>query len=176
MVQVLCVALMLMSALISLVGHHLLVERERQWGPAWARTQAQALGHGGLMWALARLEDPRSLDEDCRATTPGPGRLRFAERAEQPDARPPSWSCRCGPPSGDSTASGLPSTGEPAGASVPGLLKWTFDSSGEFLLLVVTARWRSGTTEATWREQVLLRRDAQSVWRMVVGSWWDDRP
>lgn len=189
MVQVLCVALMLMSSLICLVGHHLLIEHERQWGPLWARTQAQALGHGGLMWALARLEDPRSLDEECRATGLGPGGLRFAERAERPgahmscaveaapgtDAGPLPWSCRCGSSSGGSTAHGVSPAGEASGSQEPGLIEWTFESSGEFLLLVVNARWQSGAAEGRWREQVLLRRDAQSIWRMVVGSWWDDR-
>lgn len=189
MVQVLCVALLLMGSLINLVGHHLLAERERDSGPAWVRAQAQALGHGGLMWALARLEDPRTLDDGCRVTTTGPGRLRFSERAERPGARmsctvaqgpqaessPPLWTCHCGMATEGSATSSVASATNPVASSLYGRLEWNFEPSGDLLLMVVTSEWRSGAMEASSREQVHLRRDTQSVWRMVVGSWWDDR-
>lgn len=189
MAQVFCVAVLLMGSLINLVAHHVLVERERQSGPAWVRTQAQALGHGGLMWALARLEDPRALDDSCRATTPGPGRMRFSERAERPGARmsctvgdaPQAvsshllWTCRCEPTTEGVAANSDASPGNQLAPSLSGRVVWFFEPAGEFLLLVVTSQWRFGALEASSREQVLLRRDTQSVWRMVVGSWWDDR-
>ena len=191
MAPVVCVVLLLMGSLSSLVVHRLIIDTEHQGRSMWARTQARALGHGGLMWALARMEDPRTLDEHCRAASPGPGRARFAEWAERSGARvscdvreasegaaePGAWSCRCG----DAAGAVMPATETaPAGGAAldtPGRIQWRFEPAGDHLRMVVSAQWTSRSGQpGDWREEALLRKDADSVWRLVVGSWWDDRP
>jgi hypothetical protein len=42
-------------------------------------------------------------------------------------------------------------------------------------LVVLAHGFGPGGVAHTWREQLVLRKDSQAVWRMVVGSWWDDR-
>jgi len=190
-VQVVCVAVLLMVTVSTVATHRLLVERDRQWAAVWTRAQAQALAQGGLMWALARLEDPRSLDGHCRVAATGPGNLRFAEMAERGAARmacdvgdlaggAPSitpWSCQCDQiAAGAGAGAAVPASASAADATAPWRIEWTFEVINDQLKLVVSARWVGpGSGAGTGREQVLLRRDGNSVWRMVVGSWWDDR-
>ena len=180
MLPVFCTALLLACSMTVLMGHRLTVEREQAWPASWARLQAQALGHGGLMWALARLEDPRKIDGQCR-TLPG-GVLSFADLAVGPDARisctvanldaevPMSWTCRCG-------TAGAQTLPDASPGLTPGLIEWTFQPAGELLDLTVRSKVASMAMAGPtfWKEQVRLRRDAQGVWRLVVGSWKDER-
>lgn len=209
--QFLCAAVLLMVSVSTLVAHRLVIDHAQQSAAQWARAQAQALGQGGLMWALARLEDPRPLDAQCRVAPSGPGVRRFAELAEMAerqsawlscdvheatDAASPArpWSCRCGQGAADDLGTGVtPMLGQAQttqgqaaqeqGARAAGRLEWTFQAEGQaaapsgLLKLVVRAQWLgSGGLAHSWSEQVVLRKDSQAVWRMVVGSWWDDRP
>ncbi len=198
--QFLCVAVLLMVSVSTLVAHRLVIEHARQSAAQWARVQAQALGQGGLMWALARLEDPRSLDAHCKVAPSGPGVLPFAALAELAERQgawlscevheatdlsspPRPWSCRCGTgmAGGDGAAAPSP-PGQTPGSAVAGRLEWTFQAeggavanSGLMRLVVLAHGFGPGGVAHTWREQLVLRKDSQAVWRMVVGSWWDDR-
>lgn len=198
--QFLCAAVLLMVSISTLVAHRLVIDHTQQSAAQWARAQAQALGQGGLMWALARLEDPRPLDGRCLAAPHGPGVSRFAEMAERAgaqlscdvhDAAGPAsparpWTCRCAQAGSTSVADAgaLEATaGQAAGAFAPGRIEWAFEphggplTQGALLKLVVSTQWSGpGAGAGRWREQVLLRQDSQAVWRVVVGSWWDDRP
>ncbi|MFM8636651.1 MAG: hypothetical protein ACKOER_02780, partial [Betaproteobacteria bacterium] len=111
MALLLCTVLLSGSALSAALVQRWAVERERQSGHLWAHAQAQALGHAGLMWTLARLEDPRPVDLQCHAQG-GPVALgrhadSFAARLAQdgrtlrcmvdlaPGATATPWRCDC---------------------------------------------------------------------------------
>ncbi len=198
--QFLCVAVLLMVSVSTLVAHRLVIEHARQSAAQWARVQAQALGQGGLMWALARLEDPRSLDGHCRVAPSGPGVLPFAALAELAQRQgawlscevhkitdlsspPHPWSCRCGQGMASGGGAAAPSPpGQTPGSAVAGRLEWTFQAEGGAVansglmgLVVLAQAFGPGGVAHTWREELVLRKDSQAVWRMVVGSWWDDR-
>ena len=83
----LCALLMLACSLTTLVTHRMVTEREQAWRPTWMRVQAQGLGHGAMMWALARMDDTHHLDAQCRPVPPTAHTARFSELAMRPDAK-----------------------------------------------------------------------------------------
>jgi hypothetical protein len=181
----LCTVLLSGSALSAALVQRWAVERERQSGALWAHAQAQALGQAGLMWTLARLEDPRPIDLQCRAqggpVTPGHQADAFAARMAQagralrcvvdlaPGAAAAPWRCDC--------SSAAASTPWPAPAPEPvGLLEIDFSGSGSTLRLGVRAQVQQALDRGpAWQESVWLQADRQTTWRALLGSWKDAR-
>jgi len=190
----LCTVLILSSSLLNLVLHRATVQREQDGVRQWARLQVQALGHGGQMWALARLEDTRPVDSACRASassgsaprptqgqSEGPS-MTFSQRVAQPGGRvrcavaldadepaPDHWRCDC---------SGNPViTGE--SDAMPGPSGWLmidFTGDRERLTMTIEATLSNAADAgARWRETVALRQQPVGLWRAQVGTWQDDR-
>lgn len=181
----LCGALVLACSLTLLAHHRLVVDREQAWAPQWSRVQAQAMGHAGMMWALARLGDARPIDAACRSSPTGASGARFGDLVrhgarincrvaigltpeEDAAGDASAWVCRC--------------TGEPVDAPQPGggaqaaeiVMDFTAQSM-DLLLQVSVSIGPREQARGIWHEQVLLRADAQHGWKAVVGTWWDDR-
>lgn len=181
---VLSAAVVLACSLLTLVTHRLVVEGEQESRTAWMRTQAQGLGHGAVMWSLARMEDHRPLDSRCHPVRPDGQASRFAELAIRagtrvsctvdlgPDAPASAaeWNCRC-------PALEQEEPTEHAGSERVALIAMDFTAAGsQTLVLQVTATVAHGSATALpWRETIQLRQDARAVWRAVVGTWWDAR-
>lgn len=180
-----CTLLLGASLLLAITLHRLTVQRELAWSLQLRRLQVQALGHGGLMWVMARLEDSRPIDERCRAlpvmSAGGSTGSSFAQRWAQPGMRlrcqvmldmntmdEGAWQCDC-----SSGEGGTP----PKAPSNAGILDITFDPVDDGLLLAIHARG-PGTAPSEvsrWSESVRLRRDTSDQWRAVVGTWMDSR-
>ncbi len=197
--MLLCAVLVMASMLVLSTLHRSTLQREQAWRLQWGRLQAQALGHGGLMWVLARLEDPRPVDDDCRSLStshsPSQEAQPFAARMARPgmraqcviplgdsssgdDAREnspsadPPWQCTCSA-SVDQSNPSAPGT---AGASPRGVLDILFDGSETALVVRIASRIEDGAPlVARWQESVVVRRDERRQWRATVGRWWDDR-
>lgn len=181
----LCLVLVNGSALAAAWVHRWAVEQERLWSAAWAHTQAQALGQGGLMWALARLEDPRPMDAQCRAlATPHsvmPSIDSFAMRMARPGGHlrcvvdlgqasgADAWQCDC--------SQGAATPAWSSGDSMwQARIDIDFSGSADALRLRVKTQLRRGSQEsAVWQESVGIRKDRLAVWRSVIGSWQDAR-
>ncbi len=180
-----CTLLLGASVLLTITLHRMTVQREQSWGLHRERLQMQALGHGGLMWVMARLEDSRPIDERCRAlpmmsgngtTAPSfaqrwaqPGmRLRCQVLLDAPSMDEASWQCDC-PSAG--AGNSPPSHADAATVDI------AFDALGDGLLLGIRAQGPiSLQPEAhRWAESVRLRRDSSGQWRAVVGTWMDSR-
>jgi hypothetical protein len=180
-----CTLLVGASVLLNITLHRLAVHREQSWNMHRTRLQMQALGHGGLMWVMARLEDSRPIDERCRAlpmtTSDSTTSLSFAQRWAQPGTHlrcqvmldvaslnEASWQCNClsdgaiGPPSGHADAA---------------TLDMQFDALEDGLLLGIRAQSPISMQPHVhrWTESVRLRRDGNGQWRAVVGTWMDSR-
>lgn len=181
----LCTVLLSGSALSAALVQRWAVERERQSGHLWAHAQAQALGQAGLMWTLARLEDPRPVDLQCRAqggpVAPGSHADSFAARLAQdgralrcvvdlaPGATATPWQCDC--------SSAAATTPWPAPAHSPlGHLEVDFRGAGSRLRLGVRVQVQQALDLGpAWQESVWLERDRHHTWRAVLGSWKDAR-
>ncbi|MBM3388949.1 MAG: hypothetical protein FJY26_05505 [Betaproteobacteria bacterium] len=161
------------------------VDRERLSWLLWAHAQAQALGQAGLMWTLARLEDPRPIDQQCRALgmpqSSGTRTDTFAARMAVdgrtlrcladlgPDAPMEPWRCDCTGAAATPSGSAWPNQAQ-------GALEITFSGSNRSLGVRVKAQVQLGLdTGPAWQESVRLETDRHSIWRAVVGSWQDGR-
>ena len=174
------------STLLTLGLHRHTVQAEQSWRVQWSRLQSQALAQGGMMWAQARLEDPRPVDDQCQATAvtsnTGPGSATFAERWARPGGRVrcevstegvsrdrATWNCTC-----------FDSAAPPVLASATGgsmVMDVAFHAAGQGLLMSIqaTSSAAADASNANWGESVLLRRTATGQWRPVVGTWEDGR-
>jgi hypothetical protein len=180
-----CALLLGASMMLAITLHRLTVQREQSWNVHRARLQMQALGHGGLMWVMARLEDTRPIDERCRAlpmaSAAGPAGSSFAQIWAQPGKRlrcqvmldAPSvdettWQCDCS------------STGDaktPPGDVRVATLDMAFDAIDDGLVLGIQTEGSGGMRPEVhrWTESIRLRRDANGQWRAVVGTWMGPR-
>jgi hypothetical protein len=184
-----CAVLLGASLLLTITLHRLAVQREQSWNVHRARLQMQALGHGGLMWVMARLEDTRPIDDRCRALpmTPAAGpttrpagpsfaqiwaqpgmRLRCQVMQDAPSANESTWQCDCSS-AGDAKT--------PPGDAGVASLDVAFDATDDGLLLGIQAEGPGGVRPEVhrWTETIRLRRDASGQWRAVVGTWMDPR-
>ncbi|NBO76203.1 MAG: hypothetical protein EBV28_04130 [Betaproteobacteria bacterium] len=160
-------------------------ERERQGWPLWAHAQAQALGQAGLMWTLARLEDTRPVDLQCR-TLLGPAPTgatleSFAARMAAPGRTlrctvdlnegtvVNAWSCDC---SATAATRAWPSVGDAA----QGRLEFDFSGTSSALRLRLKAQvLRASDQGPVWQESLGLQADSRFIWRAVLGTWQDAR-
>lgn len=184
-----CTLLLGASLLLTITLHRLAVQREQSWNVHRARLQMQALGHGGLMWVMARLEDTRPIDERCRAlpapsagdptTRPAgpsfaqiwaqPGmRLRCQVVLDAPSMDETTWQCDC---------SGLGVGKAPQGQTNVATVHMSFDAIDDGLLLGIQTEGPGGVQHEIhrWTESMRLRRDTSGQWRAVVGTWVDPR-
>lgn len=179
-----CLVLLGLSVLSTAWIHRSVVERERLQSHAWARLQAQALGHGAMMWALERLQDARPIDEACQPRLghgPTDAGTSFAGLLQTPGSQVTCrvdlnavqengpWRCTC--------RGAVPSpVAEPLGP--PGTAHWMLQMTARdkaWQATLQAAVFQASAPAAYWREATVLRRDAAGMWHMVVGSWTDSR-
>lgn len=190
---VVCMGLMVATAVLAAAVQQSLGSREDALGQRWRRLQAQALAEGILHRTLVAFDDAQALDAGCQPTAAGvgAGAQTFADRMRhagamlscQVELQPPDdragWRCTC--------TGGLPED-EAVSATGHGWVGWASltvaaaPGAGPMLQLLAEACVRprrdpagcempASRGQGHWRESLLLDQTADGRWKPVVGSW-----
>ena len=182
----LCITLVVCASMLTLTMPGLLAHFSRDIDKLWQQAQAQVLAQAGLERALGLLAVPDPLDSQCRRarigdkTSPGPG-WTLAEAGGWmrcsvdlvAAAGPKAWRCTCALLPQDARHT-PPAPADPSALAFSVDAQFQPDSPTQVRLGVTAGALVAGAGGAdVHRIGLIVRRDSDSHWRAVIGSWTD---